>query len=61
MSAAGKLGLPVHLSLASIVAELDAVFATMAELHADAVVIGLKTAKALGPNVPLSLLGRAAR
>jgi putative ABC transport system substrate-binding protein len=42
-AAARKLGLPIHLLHASTVPELEAVFATMAELHTDALVIGTDT------------------
>jgi putative tryptophan/tyrosine transport system substrate-binding protein len=41
--AARKLGLPVHLLHASTVPELEAVFATMTELHVNALVIGTDT------------------
>jgi putative tryptophan/tyrosine transport system substrate-binding protein len=42
-AAARKLGLPIHLLHASTVPELEAVFATMGELHADALIIGTDT------------------
>ena len=42
-AAARKLGLPIHILHASSVAEVEAAFATMVELHADALVIGTDT------------------
>ena len=42
-AAARKLGLPIHLLHASTVPELEAAFATMGELHADALIIGTDT------------------
>jgi putative ABC transport system substrate-binding protein len=42
-AAARELGLPIHLLLASTVPELEAVFATMVELHINALVIGTDT------------------
>jgi putative ABC transport system substrate-binding protein len=42
-AAARKLGLPIHLLHASTVPELEAVFATMDELYADALIIGTDT------------------
>ena len=42
-AAARKLTLPIHLLHASTVPELEAAFANMAELHADALVIGTDT------------------
>jgi putative tryptophan/tyrosine transport system substrate-binding protein len=42
-AAARKLGLPIHLLHASTVPELEAVFATMGELYADALIIGTDT------------------
>ena len=42
-AAARKSGLPVHLLLASTVPELEVVFATMVELHINALVIGTDT------------------
>jgi len=42
-AAARKLGLSIHLLHASTVPELEAAFATMGELHADALIIGTDT------------------